>query len=138
MSEESKALVGRFVEEAFNRGSLDVADEIYAPGFVSHESAGPVERSPEYVKGFVRAYRDAFPDGRTTVETVISESDRVAYRWSFRGTHEGELMGIPPTGERVTITGITVDRLSGGKIEEEWNIFDQLGLLRQLGAIPGP
>jgi steroid delta-isomerase-like uncharacterized protein len=137
VSEESKALVGRFVEEAFNRGNLGVADEVYASGFVSHEPAGRVERTPEYVKGFVRAYRDAFPDGRTTVEAVISESDRVAYRWSFRGTHEGELMGIPPTGERVTITGITVDRLSGGKIEEEWNIFDQLGLLRQLGVAPG-
>ena len=137
MSEDNRALVGRFVEEAFNRGNLDVANEIYASGFVSYESAGPVERSPEYVKGFVKGYRDAFPDGRATVEAVISESDRVAYRWSFRGTHEGELMGIPPTGERVTITGITVDRLSGGKIEEEWNIFDQLGLLRQLGVAPG-
>ena len=136
MSNKNKILIQRFVEEAFNRGNLDVADEVYASGFVSHEPAGPVERSPEYVKGFVRAYRDAFPDGRTTVEAVISESDRVAYRWSFRGTHEGELMGLPPTGERVTITGITVDRVSGGKIEEEWNIFDQLGLLRQLGVAP--
>ena len=137
MSEESKAIVGRFVEEAFNRGNLDVADEVYASGFASHEPAGPVERGPDYVKGFVRACRDAFPEGRTTVEAVISESDRVAYRWSFRGTHEGELMGIPPTGERVTITGITIDRLSGSKIEEESNIFDQLGLLRQLGVAPG-
>lgn len=137
MSNENKILIQRFVEEAFNRGDLDVADEIYAPAFVSHESAGAVERGPDYVKGFVGGYRNAFPDGHTTVEAVISEEDRVAYRWSFRGTHEGELMRIPPTGERVTITGITVDRLSGGKIEEEWNIFDQLGLLRQLGVAPG-
>jgi steroid delta-isomerase-like uncharacterized protein len=137
VSEENKALIQRFVEEAFNEGNLDVADEVYAPGFVSHESAGPVERGPEYVKQFVGTYRGAFPDGRTTVEDVIAEGDRVAYRWSFRGTHRGELMGIPPTGEEVTITGITVDRISGGKIEEEWNNFDQLGVLRQLGVFPG-
>ena len=136
MSEENKALVQRFVEEAFNRGNLDAADEVYAPGFVSHESDGPVERSPEYVKGFVGRYRGAFPDGRTTVEDSIAEGDRVAYRWTFRGTHRGELMGIPPTERQVTITGITLDRISG-KIEEEWNHFDQLGMLQQLGATPG-
>jgi steroid delta-isomerase-like uncharacterized protein len=138
VSEENKALVQRFVEEAFNRGNLDVADEIYAPGFVSHESDGPVERSPEYVKQFVGTYRGAFPNGHTTVEDYIAEGDRVAYRWTFRGTHRGELMGIPPTGEQVAITGITVDRISGGKIGEEWNNFDRLGMLQQLGAAPAP
>jgi steroid delta-isomerase-like uncharacterized protein len=137
VSEETKALIQRFVEEGFNEGNLDVAEEVYASGFVSHESAGPVERGPEYVKQFVGTYRDAFPDGHTTVEDVIAEGDTVAYRWSFRGSHQGELMGIPPTGKEVTITGITVDRISGGKIDEEWNNFDQLGLLRQLGVVPG-
>ena len=137
MSEENKALIQRFVEEAFNENNLDVADEVYASNFISHEPAGPVERDPEYVKGFVGTYRNAFPDGRTTVEGVIAEGDRVAYRWSFRGTHRGELMGIAPTGKQVTITGITVDRISGGRIEEEWNNFDQLGVLRQLGVVPG-
>ena len=138
MSEENKALILRLVEEAFNKGNLDVADEVHAPGFVSHESGGPVERSPEYVKGFVGTYRGAFPDGRTTIEASIAEGDRVAYHWTFRGTHRGQLMGIPPTGEQVTITGITVDRISGGKIEEKWNNFDRLGMLQQLGAAPAP
>jgi steroid delta-isomerase-like uncharacterized protein len=137
VSVENKALIQRFVEEAFNEGNLDVADEVYAPDFVSHESAGPVGRDPEYVKQFVGTYRGAFPNGRTTVEDVIAEGDRVAYRWSFRGTHQGELMGIPPTGKEATITGITIDRISGGKIEEEWNNVDQLGVLRQLGVVPG-
>jgi steroid delta-isomerase-like uncharacterized protein len=136
VSEESKALIQRFVEEAFNKGNLGVADEVYASDFVSHESSGPVERGPEYVKGFVGTYRDAFPDGRTTVEDSIAEGDKVAYRWTFRGTHRGELMGIAPTEKQVTITGITVDRISGGKIEEEWNNFERLGVLRQLGAVP--
>jgi predicted ester cyclase len=83
-------------------------------------------------------YRGAFPDGHTTVEDSIAEGDKVAYRWTFRGTHRGELMGILPTERQVTITGITVDRISGGKIEEEWNNFDQLGMLQQLGVAPAP
>ena len=136
MSKGNKALVRRFVEEAFNEGNLEVADEVYAPEFVSHESDGPVERSPEYVKGFVGTYRGAFPDGHTTVEDSIAEGDRVAYRWTFRGRHRGELMGIGPTERQVKITGITVDRISGGKIEE-WNNFDRLGMLQQLGAALG-
>ena len=138
MSKENKALTQRFVQEAFNKGNLDVADEVYSPNFVSYESAGPVERDPEYVKGFVGMYRGAFPDGHTTVEDSIAEGDKVAYRWTFRGTHRGELMGILPTERQVTITGMTVDRISGGKIEEEWNNFDQLGMLQQLGVAPAP
>ncbi len=138
MSEENKALIQRFVEEAFNKGNVDVADEVYSPNFVSHEPTGPVERSPEHVKNFVNMYLSAFPDGRTTIEDLVAEGDRVAYRWTYRGTHQGELMDIPPTGREVTITGITIDRISGAKIEEEWNNFDQLGLLQQLGVVPTP
>ena len=138
MSEENKALIQRFVEEAFNKGNVDVADEVYSPTFLSHEPTGPVERSPEYVENFVNMYLSAFPDGRTTMEDLVAEGDRVAYRWTYRGTHQGELMGIPPTGREVTITGITIDRISGGRIQEEWNNFDQLGLLQQLGVVPTP
>jgi steroid delta-isomerase-like uncharacterized protein len=138
VSEENKALVQRFVEEAFNRGNLDVVDELYAPSFISHEPAGPAERGPEYVKQFASMYRTAFPDIHTTVEYVISEGDKVAYRWTAEGTHGGELMGIAPTGNPVVITGITVGRIADGKIVEEWNNFDQLRMMRQLGVIPAP
>ena len=75
----------------------------------------------------------AIPKGR-----VRYHADKVAVRVTNRGTHQGELMGIPPTGRQVTITGITINRLSGGKIEEQWNNFDQLGVLRQLGVAPAP
>jgi steroid delta-isomerase-like uncharacterized protein len=139
MSEENKALIQRFVEEAFNKGNLDVADEVYASSFISHDPTAPEgQGSPEGVKQFVNTYLGAFPDGYTTVEDVIAEGVKVAYRWTFRGTHRGELMGILPTGEQVEITGITIDRLSGGKIEEQWNNFDQLGMLQQLGVAPAP
>jgi steroid delta-isomerase-like uncharacterized protein len=139
MSEENKTLIQHFVEEAFNQGNLEAAEEIYAPIFISHDPTTPGgQGTPDDVKQFVNTYRTAFPDGHTTVEGSIAEGDRVAYRWTFRGTHQGELMGIPPTGEQVTITGITINRLSGGKIEEQWNNFDQLGVLRQLGVAPAP
>jgi len=88
VSEENKALIQRFVEEAFNEDNLDVTDEVYAADVLSHESTGPVEQ-------FLGTYRSAFADGRTTV-----------------------------------------DRISGGKIEEGWNNFDQLGMLKQLGVAP--
>jgi steroid delta-isomerase-like uncharacterized protein len=139
MSEENKALIQRFVEEAFNEGNLDVADEVYASTFISHDPTTPEgQGSPEAVKQFVNTYLSAFPDGHTTVEDSIAEGDKVAYRWTFRGTHQGELMGISPTGKQVEITGITINRLSGSKIEEQWNNFDQLGMLQQLGVAPAP
>jgi steroid delta-isomerase-like uncharacterized protein len=139
MSEENKALIQHFVEEAFNQGNLEAAEEIYAPIFISHDPTTPEgQGTPDDVKQFVNTYRTAFPDGHTTVEGSIAEGDQVAYRWTFRGTHQGGLMGIPPTGKQVTITGITINRLSGGKIEEQWNNFDQLGVLRQLGVAPAP
>ena len=139
MLEENKCLIQRFVEVAFNKGNLDVADEVYASTFVSHDPTTPEgQGSPESVKQFVNTYLNAFPDGHTTVEDVVTEGDKVAYRWTFRGTHQGELMGISPTDKQVEITGITINRLSGGKIEEQWNVFDQLGILRQLGVAPAP
>jgi steroid delta-isomerase-like uncharacterized protein len=139
MSEENKALIQRFVDEAFNKGNLDVAVEVYASTFISHDPTTPEQQgSPEDVKQFVNMYLSAFPDGRTTVEDSIAEGDKVAYRWTFRGTHQGELMGIAPTGKQVEITGITINRISGGKVEEQWNNFDQLGMLQQLGMVPAP
>jgi steroid delta-isomerase-like uncharacterized protein len=139
VSEENKALIQRFVEEAFNKGNLDVADEVYASTFIAHDPTIPEgQGSPEQVKQFVNMYLSAFPDGHTTVEDVISDGEKVAYRWTFRGTHQGELMGISPTGRQMTITGITINRVSGGKVEEQWNNFDQLGMLQQLGVAPAP
>ena len=83
-------------------------------------------------------YRRAFPDARYTIEEMIADQDKVVIRWSGTGTHLGELMGIPPTGRRVTVTGISIGRYEGGKLVEEWLNFDALGLFQQLGVIPTP
>jgi steroid delta-isomerase-like uncharacterized protein len=115
MSEEDKALARRFLEEAFNEGNLGVVDEIVASDYVLHDSALPEEiRGPEGVKGFVEMYRSAYPDTDITVEEQIAEGDDVVTRWTGRGTHQGELLGVPPSGNRVEVAGITIDRISGG------------------------
>jgi steroid delta-isomerase-like uncharacterized protein len=138
MSEATnKAISRRADEELFNRGNLDVADELFAPDFVYHDPATGEDLSgPESVKRFAAALRAAFPDLHQTIEDQVAEGDRVAYRWTARGTHRGELLGAAPTGNRVTFSGITVARLASGRIEEMWESYDALGLLRQLGALP--
>jgi predicted ester cyclase len=81
-------------------------------------------------------YRTACPDLQCTVEEVMAEGDKVALRWVSRGTHQGDLMGIAPTGKQVTFRGIQMQRISQGKIEEEWAGFNTLGVLQEIGAVP--
>jgi steroid delta-isomerase-like uncharacterized protein len=138
-AEENKALARRLIEEMFNRGNLDAADEIFAPDHVNHDPGSPEEiRGPEGFKSYVGVYRTAFPDLRITIEDQVAEGDKVVTRWTASGTHQGDLMGIAPTGRRATVTGITIDRISGGKVEETWTNFDAMGMMQQLGVIPSP
>ena len=135
-SEENKAVFRRYVEEVGNEGRLELADEIF-DRYLAHQADGSVlERGPEDVKRFMGEFRQAFPDFHSTVEDQIAEGDRVVTRWTMRGTHEGEFRGIPPTGSKLEITGIGIFRFSEGKVVESWDNFDQLGMMRQLGAIP--
>ena len=83
-------------------------------------------------------YRAAFPDLQFTIDDVIAQDDKVVIRWSSRGTHRGELMGLAPTGKEATSSGISIDKIADGKIVESWNHWDTLGLMRQLGAAPPP
>ena len=138
VSEENKAIFRRYVEEVGNEGNLDLVDEIFAD-YVSHQPDGSVlERGPEDVKRFMGEFRSAFPDFHTTIEDQIAEDDRVATRWTMRGTHEGEFRGIAPTGKQMTVTGIGIFRFSDGKVVESWDNFDQLGMMQQLGAVSSP
>ena len=89
-------------------------------------------------KTFIAAFLAGFPDFQLALEDVLAEGDRVGVRWTFRGTHQGEFMGIAPTGKRVSMSAIEINRVAGGKVAEHWVVLDQLGLLQQLGAIPGP
>jgi predicted ester cyclase len=90
------------------------------------------------LKQFVTMYRNVFPDLNFTIEEQIAEGEKVGTRWVARGTHQGELMGIAPTGNRVTVRAFTLQRFSGAKIAEDWAHYDALGMMRQIGAISEP
>ena len=136
--EENKVAFRRYVEEVWVEENLNFVDEIFAEKYLSHQPDGSVlERGPEDVKKFVREYRAAFSDIEDTVEDMIGEGDKVLNRWRLEATHTGEFRGIPATGKRITMTGMGVFRFSEeGKVVESWDCLDQLGMLRQLGAIP--
>lgn len=139
MSAANKALAHRLIDEAFNAGRLDVIDEIVASDYVGHDPALPEElRGPAGIRELIAGYRAAFPDIHITIEDQIADGDRVVTRWSAKGTHQGELMGMPATGKQTTVTGITIDRIADGRIAESWDNWDTLGLMQQLGAIPAP
>lgn len=135
-AEENKAIHRRAFEEIWNQGNLDVVDEIFATDFVFHDPVSPEVRGPKGFKQFVTIYRAAFPDIHFTIEDQIAEGDKVVARWTTLGTHQGELKGIPPTLKQVVVTGISILRITSGKIEEEWVNWDTLGMLQQLGVIP--
>jgi predicted ester cyclase len=123
-AEENKALARRELEEIFTQGNLDAAEEIYAPNYLSHETATAVRPASEDIHGveadrqIAAARRQAFPDLLITIEDQIAEGDKVATRFRARGTHLGELAGRAPTGKEVEVTGINMCRIEGGKIAE--------------------
>jgi steroid delta-isomerase-like uncharacterized protein len=134
--EENKALARRVLEEMFNKGNLEVIHELLAPDYVDHDPAMPEDiHGPEGFKEYVGAYRSAFSDLHLEIEEQIAEGDRVVTRWTGTGTHDGELAGIPPTGNRVTLPGMEIVRISGGKLVEGWEGYDSMNLMRQLGVM---
>ncbi len=137
MSEKNKTIVRRLFEELWNKGNLSVADELFTPNYDHHDPSTPdVGRGPESEKKRATLYRTAFPDLRLTIEDIIAEGDAVMARWSCRGTHKGDLSGIPPTGKQFTISGVSIARVAGGKMAEGWINWDALGLMQQLGVVP--
>jgi steroid delta-isomerase-like uncharacterized protein len=131
-NEENEAVVRACFENA-SQGNLDAFEEIVAPGYVLH----PDEvRGADGLKEMVQSYRDALSGLHVEIEHQFSEGDYVATRFTITGTHDGDLMGTPATGKDVSFTAITISRCEGGRIAEEWEIADTVGLLAQVGALP--
>lgn len=133
MSEENKALARRSWEAPDN---LNIIDEVYAPDLIWHDPGQEI-RGTEEAKRYISTYKSAFPDLSVTVEDEIAEGDKVVTRWTIRGTHQGEIEEFgPPTGRQVEMKGISISRIEGGKIVEEWNSYDNLAVMQQLGLVP--
>jgi len=135
---DAKQIVKRLFEESW-KGNLDVIDESIAPGYIGHDPSEPdAIRGRAGFRAFIQKYLTAFPDGQIIIEDQILEGDKIATRWTGRGTHKGEIAGIAPTGKQITVTGLTISRLDGDMVVEDWTTWDALGMLIQIGAIPAP
>ena len=131
----NRAAVRRFVEEVLGHGDFAALNALTAPDCADHAAAA----DPAAIAQFLVPWRAAFPDLAIAVEDLVAAGDRVAARWTLRGTHRGAFLGVSPTGRRVTVAGTEFYRLAGGKIVERWAVVDTDGLLRQLGvASPSP
>jgi steroid delta-isomerase-like uncharacterized protein len=136
MSEENKAIARREVE-MFSTGDFSIADEIYSDDYVGHDPAKPEPiRGIEGAKEEAAGYRAAFSDLTLTIDNQVAEGEYVVTRWTARGTHDGDLEGIAPTGVNATTGGISITRIVDGKIVEDHTQWDALGLMTQLGVVP--
>lgn len=141
MSEELKTFARRWYDamtNAFATGDLGVLDELIVADFVEHNPSPGQGPGLEGLKQLFAQFQTAFPGMRITAEDVVAEGDKVAARFTMRGTNTGSFAGTPPTGKEVTVEGIDILRVAGGKIVEHWGQYDQLGMMQQLGAVPTP
>lgn len=132
--DRNKALYRRYIQQVFNQGRLDLLDELLAPSYVYHEAPPRTLPGAEGIKQVVSMFRAAFPDLEIVIDDQIAEDDKVCSRATTRGTHQGEIFGLPATGRVVTMTGLTVVRIIEGQIAESWVKNDVMSLMNQLGA----
>jgi predicted ester cyclase len=129
-------LVAEFIDALFTRGELEAVDRYLAPGFVNHDPFPGFAPDQEGMRQTAQVFRQAFPDWHAGQEAHIAEGDLVAERFTARGTHQGELLGVVPTGREVVLAGINIFRVQDGKVVERWGSTDDLGFPQQLGIVP--
>jgi steroid delta-isomerase-like uncharacterized protein len=136
-ADQNEERLKRLYDNVWNGEDLDVVDDLVGAEYVIHDREIAEELGgPELYKALVRMTREIFPDMAFSLEDVIAVDDRVVVRWTMRGTHEGGMMGVEPTGREVSLSAIEINRFEEGKLVETWIQSDMLGLLEQLGAMP--
>jgi steroid delta-isomerase-like uncharacterized protein len=136
MTEQHKDLTRRFYDEVLSKGDVDLIPELCSEDIVDHEAPPDMPQGIEGVQAFVQMFRQAFPDLQVVVEDELAEGDRVACRVRYTGTHEGEFMGVAPSGNRIDVEVIDIARIVDGKCVEHWGVTDNMGLMQQIGAMP--
>lgn len=134
---ENKALVRRFYEEVYVDWNMAYADEVIAAEFRSHDWPAQGPTGPKAFRDYYSAIRTAVPDARYEVDDLIAEGDKVVVRWRLLGTHKGPFRGIPPSGRSITLKGIAIYRVEGGRLMERWVVSDLYGLLEEIGVPAG-
>jgi steroid delta-isomerase-like uncharacterized protein len=133
---ENKAIIRRMTEEFYNQRNIDSVGQFFADNYVHHDLASPQVHNRDGLRAALRAFLAGCPDLHITIDGLWAEGDMVTKRWTYHATHTGDLSGLPPTGKRITMSGLELFRLEGGKIVECWLAYDNLSLMQQLGVIP--
>lgn len=136
MSERYKTAARDLIEKGFNQKDPGAFEAFFSTSLRDHALPPGVPGGFEGRRMFYSAMLAAFPDMEVRLEDVFAEGDKLVTRWSARGTHQGDMMGIPPTGKQISISGIAIDRFENDQSVEHWEVFDQVGLMQQLGVIP--
>lgn len=132
--QHTRDIVERFDEEIYRRGNLAAVDELVAEDF-AHHAPFPTPQGREGFRQFIASFREAFPDATSTTEDTVIDGDKAALRYTMRGTHKGEFLGVAATGKQVEVSGISIYRVAHGKVTDEWAQPDMLGVLQQLGVV---
>lgn len=135
-TEENKAIMRRFFEQALNQGDASLVDQIFSSDFINHDPTPGISADRDGVKQYLAQLTTVFPDLHATIDQMIAAGDMVVIHASARGTHRGSLWGIPATGKRIEVRSVTIHRMVGGKIVERWYLLDKLSLMQQLGILP--
>lgn len=135
-TETNKATVRRMLEQVWNERRVDLIDEFFTEDIVHHIVGFPSSSGLEETREGLTMNLNAFPDLKISIDDEIAEGDKVVFSWTSRGTHQGELYGIPATGKQVTSSGMTIYRMENTKIAELWFISDTMGMMQQMGVVP--
>ena len=131
MEERNARIIELYVEEILNKGNLTVADSIIGDNFLDPASVAG-EKGPDALKRVISYFRSTFPDLKVTINEIVTDQDKVVWKWTAQASHQGEIFDIPPTNKMVTFSGIIIDKIHDGKIVQRQGIWDRLGLKEQL------
>lgn len=135
-TEDNKQRIVRFINELNEQGNQVVVEQFLDPAYVDHSAPPYLPPGPEGWRQLRTSFFTAFPDLHVSIEHMVAEGDKVAVEYTIRGTHQGELMGIPPTGKQVMVKGLDINRFKGDKLVERWGNQDDVGMMQQLGVMP--